>query len=224
MQRGRGLLNQARYRFDLFDQASTSRQWNVAIREAQEALEQAVKAAVLLTGHEHVKGHQAEAVEQLKNLLESQIRLSSSGRPEIAARIQDVCNYYFLTRSDQYLMIMKRVGGAYTQLANCDIPAPNRIIDFEVDGSSLIAKVDDRILTATTDTSLSYGFLARWYFPIKVSIPYWERLFNGARTLGKMREPSFYEKLQYDRIDARKAGEDAQSALALLREAFGVVS
>jgi len=222
--RGRRLLEDARYRFQLLDHVFRSQKWNVAIKEAQEALEQTVKAAVLLTGYDHVRGHKAEAVEQLRRLLERQIQLSSSGRPEIASQVEDIYNYYALRCSGRDLMIMKRVGGVYTQLGTCRAPAPNMIIDLEVDDSTLTAKADDQMLSQITDTSLSYGFLDRWYFPVKVTISYWDRLFRAARTLGKLRDPSFYQKMQYSRNDAREAGHHLQSAIDVMREAFGVLS
>ena len=224
VQRGRRLLNQAHQRFEFFDHLFTSRQWNMAIREAHDALEQAVKAAILLTGNESVRGHKAQAVEQLKELLEYQIQLSSSGRPEIASRVQDIYNYYALRHTGSNLMVMKKVGAVYTHLGTCSLPGPNMIIDLEVDGSTLTAKADERVLSQMTDTSLTFGFLDRWYFPVKVTVPYWDQLFSAARTLGKLREPSFYEETQYSRDDAVEAGQHMQSAVDLLRAAFGVLS
>lgn len=224
VQRGRRLLNQARWRFKSFEQAFTSQQWNIAIREAQECLEQAVKAAVLLTGYDFVTGHQAEAAKQLEKLLESQTQLSTSGRPEVASRIQDNDNYYLVSQNGPSLIILKKVGGTYTQLGACSIPVPNMIIDLETNGSTLTAKADDQILISLTDTSLGYGFPDHWYFPVKVAFPCWDKLLTAAWTLGKLRASSFYEELQYTGKDAENAGQHLQSAFTLLREAFGVVS
>ncbi len=211
------MLAQSKYRAREYELAYSAREWNVAVRHAQEVTEQAVKAAVLLTGTKNVMGHDDEAARQLKNILEQQLHLALSGRPEMARRIQDANTYYGLEQRSSELRIWKNVSGVRTLLGKCSVLHQDRIIDFEVDGSSIVVKNGRNRLIEVTDTSLSLGFPEDWHFPLKLSVQEWQQLFTGCRSLGNMRERSFYAVNNCSEADARQAGEAMRSVVRLTK-------
>ncbi len=219
------MLRQATFRLGEYEKAFVSGQWNVSVREAQEAFEQCVKAAIMLTGNSSLPHfHGEQVVESLKTLLDGQVALSINGRPEVAARVLSIRDYYLVTSRDSRLSVRKKIGGVYTELLRCDVGAPNRIVSLDADGSTLTVSADEDILAQVTDTALSSGFPSQWYFPVKPAFPSWSHLCNSARVLAKMRDPAFYEEIQYGEAEARQAGDHLRAVLVVLRDSFGAVT
>ncbi|MBD3885494.1 HEPN domain-containing protein [Phormidium tenue FACHB-886] len=229
--RGANLLNSAQETMQDYTSALHRQNWNMAVRRAQEAVEQLIKGIIYATGNKAEFGHGDKAAIQLRGMLETDgVKVTEhSTSSDVPTRINvsfadDAQSGHAVSLYGRQVHLLKMEGGTFQAVWEHTLPDQemNLVIYHERKrGGYIIITDGPRLVLIFNELGGEFFYSDDLYNPVYLSKEAWDLMVEATKLLGKWRDPAFYHEKTFSEADAKEAGEKMKLVYSMVKQVMG---